>query len=95
MNNYDLIVDDAGIEEAEKFFDYTSEITQNKIDKVLDILANTRKDAVISGDVAEALDEYIEKLSEMRTCVRQYGIEAKNLLDSYKTKIDEVDKKLY
>ena len=91
----DLIVDDKYIEDLCEFFNLTSEKAQLKVDNTLDILRKTTENAVIKGDTAQALQEYVTKLEEMRDCIRQYGKEAAALAKSFQEKIDEVDKKLY
>lgn len=90
-----LVFDDAYIEDAKQYI-YAAAIDA---DNKLEILDNTLKEACAtglkSGETADALKQFSERVASLRGVISQYGGYCSKLINEFFKEIEEVDGNLY
>lgn len=95
MVNKELIVDDDYCKTIGKYFVSRGAHLEVVISEYIQILESIKQDAIISGDVANALQVYIEYSKKMQNKIRNISNSAKNQTDALISKIDEADQYLF
>lgn len=95
MANKELIVDDDYCKTMGKYFVSRGAHLEVVISEYIQILESIKQDAIISGDVASALQVYIGYSKKMQNKIRYISQNAKQQTDEYLVKIDKADQYLF
>lgn len=90
-----LMLDDADIAAYKEFFTRTAQIADMQFEQLIRTLSEASGSSFIEGSTAEGLREYIGQLKALCGQLREYGNACANLAESFKDRIDEIDKDLY
>lgn len=91
----DIKIDDEYVKLMGTEFSEWSEALQGYVDRYLMILNNTLTDAIISGDTAESLKEFLGYAESLKEVIKTTGQECNGLVLNYLSEVDEADSFLY
>lgn len=95
MAGTELKIDDEYVTEMGKYFIDKGEELQGYIDKYIQILDKIRTDAIIEGDTAKALDEFIGFSKNLNVIIQELGKNAKKQSEGFAIEIDKADSYLF
>ena len=95
MAETELKIDDDYITEMGNYFNEKGIELQGYVDKYIKILDNIRTDAIVEGDTAKALDEFIDFSKNLNTKIKELGASAKKQAVGFADEIDVADSYLF
>ena len=95
MAGQELKIDDDYVTQMADFLEKRGNFLQDEIDKYLDTLGMIRDDAIIKGETANALDEFIGFAEVLREKISVIGENAKKAALGFITEVDEKDSYLF
>lgn len=90
-----LILDDNYIERVKAYFKATACDAERKLDILIAALSNVCEGGAISGETADVLKQYLDRVSALSGMILKYGTECSNFAQDFLNTIDEIDEKLY
>lgn len=94
-NSKDLFVSYKGYKESKRVYKDSCNAYETLLKNFIDALNETRKDAIVSGEIAEALDTFISFVSSSVGSVKTLGEQHTKLVNSFLNRIDNDDDFLY
>lgn len=86
-----LVVDDIYITEMVQFYRNTSEKAEYELEQLLDRLNSAKSSAIISGEMALALEAFIDLTSQMQSKILEFGSGCADIAESFVEKIRKLD----
>lgn len=95
MANKELIIDDDYCKTIGKYFISRGAHLEVSIREYIRILEYIKNDAIISGDVSNALQLYIEYCKKMQNKIKDLSETTKRQTENFLVKIDDADQYLF
>lgn len=95
MAGTELKIDDDYVTEMATYLGEKGTELQGYVDKYIQILKNIRTDAIIEGDTAKALDEFITFSENLNTEIQKLGENGKKQAEGFAVEIDDADSYLF
>lgn len=95
MANKQLIIDDDYCRALGDFFVKQGEHMDGVIAEYVSILQEIKNSAITSGDVSNALGEYISYAQKLNDQIGNISITAKTHIDKFLTSVDDADQYLF
>lgn len=93
--NSELKIDDDYVKTQANMIEAWAGDLQEGIDKYISILNNIRSDAIMEGETASALTDFIAYVGELKNIVNTMGEEAKGMCLAFLSEVDQADSFLY
>lgn len=95
MANVDIKLDDEYIKNMGKLYGEWCEELQKGIDSYILIMNTILSEAIIEGETAEALKEFVSYAKTLSGIIEPLGNECQNMCNNYLVEIDKADSELY
>lgn len=95
MATNELIVDDDYLKSMGTYFVKQGEQLDKLISEYISVLKEVKSKAIVSGDVANALNAYITYAEKLNKQIGNVSTSAKKQIDNFVAKIDAADQYLF
>lgn len=95
MATNELIVDDDYLKSMGTYFVKQGEQLDKLISEYISVLKEVKSKAIVSGDVATALNAYITYAEKLNKQIGNISTSAKKQIDNFVAKIDAADQYLF
>lgn len=95
MAGTELIIDDDYVATMGTYLNDKGTELQGFVDQYIQILEKIRTDAIIAGDTAKALDEFINFSKNLNVKIQELGASGKKQAEGFAIEVDEADSYLF